>query len=409
MQKTLYIELKIGTFAHPKFLDMIYRRLIIIALIISILGGSYLLAQFFISLKKSPPEQKQKEQARAVRVDTIQYSDITSTVFASGRLGSQQYVDVIAEVQGEILPGDIPMKKGQNFRKGDLLFRVFDMETAYSLKASKSRFLNVIANALPDFKIDYQESYDKWRKFFNTIDIEKPLPEMPEPSSDQEKTFLASRNILNDYYSIKSAEIRLNKHYVRAPFKGSFTEVFLESSSIANPGSRVARIIKTDKLELEVPVDIEDVKWISVGDEVLVNSEDKSKQWEGEIVRVSDFVDPGTQSVSVFINLNSSLAKPLYEGQYLEAVFSGKVIEDAMEIPRRAVFNSNEVFIVLNGELHKQKIDIHKVNQETLIFNGIESGVPVVVEPLVNVPEKAKVKTLAAEYKLNSKEGKPEK
>lgn len=361
------------------------------------------MAQYFISLKELPPEQKQQESARAVRADTIQYRDIESTVIASGRLGSQQYVDVIAEVQGEILPGNIPLKKGQNFKKGDLLFRIYEKETAFALKASKSRFLNVIANALPDFRIDYEESYKRWRNFFNSIDIEKPLPEMPEPASDQEKTFLASRNILNDYYTIKSAEIKLAKHYIYAPFKGSFTEVYLETSSIANPGSRVARIIKTDKLELEVPVEIGDVKWIQPGDDVIVHSEDGSKQWKGEITRISDFVDPGTQSVSVFINLHSSVEKPLYEGQYLEAVFKGKTLENVMEIPRRAVFNSNEVFVVINGELHKRRIQVRKVNQETLIFNGVEAGLPIVVEPLVNVPEKAKVKILPG-GSMNSKQ-----
>jgi hypothetical protein len=58
-----------------------------------------------------------------------------------------------------------------------------------------------------------------------------------------------------------------------------------------------------------------------------------------------------------------------------------------MEIPRRAVFNSNEVFIVSGNVIRKATINILRINQQTIIFNGIEEGVFVVTEPLVNVAE----------------------
>lgn len=350
-----------------------------------------MLSGYFASQKKEPPKNPVQEQVRAVLVSPVAYSDITTRVEASGRLGSQNYVDVIAEVQGEIMKGNVALKKGQGFRKGDLLFRIFDEEMRYSLQASKSRFLNLIANALPDFKIDFPEAYNGWNDFFRNIDITKPLPEMPGAKSDKEKTFLASRNILTEYYTIKSAEVRLKKYSVYAPFAGAFTEVYLEVGSIANPGSRVARIIHTDKLELEVPVEVEDAKWVVTGSSVEVFSEDRSLKWDGTITRKSAFVDPSTQSVSVFIQIQSTPKQPLYEGQYLRALFSGRNVDNAMEIPRNAVFNNNEVFVVRNGELVKEIVDIKKVNDETLIFSGLEEGIDIVVEPLVNIPERSKV------------------
>ncbi|MDZ7742116.1 MAG: efflux RND transporter periplasmic adaptor subunit [Bacteroidota bacterium] len=367
------------------------KKAIIIIAVLAMIVAAIAIMLFLASLKEPPPQQKHKEKARAVRVTRVDYQDINSTVMATGRLGSQHYVDLIAEVQGKVLPGQVSLKKGQNFEKGDLLFRIYNEEIRYTLKASKSRFLNLIANALPDFKIDYPDSYPKWQKFFRDIEIDKSLPPLPEIANEQEKTFLASRNILNDYYSIKSSEVRFDKYFVYAPFRGSFSDVMMEVGSVANPGSRVARIIRTDKLELEVPVEVEDVKWIEPGDKVEVFSEDGSGSWNGTLIRESDFVDPATQSVSVFISVEPSADLPLYEGQYLKAVFIGKKIPDAMEIPRRAVFNSNEVFIVKDSLLMKKKVNIHKINQNTLIFSGLEHGAELVIEPLVNVPEKSKV------------------
>ena len=161
----------------------------------------------------------------------------------------------------------------------------------------------------------------------------------------------------------------------------------LEVGSIANPGSRLARIINTGMLELEVPIPVEDVKWINKGDKVMARSEDGSGEWMGQVVRKADYVDRGTQSVSVFISMQNKPDNPLYEGQYLMASFGGEVTGKAMEIPRRAVFNSNEVFIVVDSTLRKAEINVLKINQQTLIFNGLEEGISVIIEPLVNVVE----------------------
>jgi len=62
-----------------------------------------------------------------------------------------------------------------------------------------------------------------------------------------------------------------------------------------------------------------------------------------------------------------------------------------MEIPRNAVFNTNEVFTVEDGKLMKHTITISKINEKTLIFTGLEEGIELVVEPLVNALENSRV------------------
>ncbi len=367
------------------------RKIIVIISIIVILGVSFMAMNYFESQKESPETEIPEDVARKVKTTAVNYEQVSYVISSTGRLGSQSYVDIISEVQGEILPGNVPMKKGQRFRKGELLVKIYDEITDYNLKAAKSRFQNSIANILPDFKIDYPEDYQKIKDFFDALKIYEPLPELPEITSDQQRIFLASRNILNDYFSIKSSEIQLGKHRIYAPFNGTFTEVMLEVGSIANPGSRLARIINTGMLELEVPIPVDDVKWINKGDKVMVNAEDGSGEWMGTVVRKADYVDRNSQSVSIFISVENNPKDPLYEGQYLRASFDGEITGNAMEIPRRAVFNSNMVYVVVDSTLRKSEINILKINQESIIFNGIENGVHVVIEPLINVVEGTKV------------------
>ena len=363
------------------------RKIIVVLSIIAIFFIAIMAMKYFSSMKESPETRTPENIARKVKALPVAYQPVSYVISSTGRLGSQSYVDIISEVQGEILKGNVPMKKGQRFKKGDLLIRIYDEVTDYNLKASKSRFQNSIANILPDFKIDFPEDYDKIKDFFDKLKIDKPLPELPEVTSDQQRIFLASRNILNDYFTIKTNEIQLAKHRIYAPFSGTFTEVMLEVGSIANPGSRLARIINTGMLELEVPVHVADIKWINKGDKVVVTSEDGSGEWTGTVIRKADYVDRNTQSVSAFISVHNNTENPLYEGQYLKASFDGQVTGDAMEIPRRAVFNNNEAFIITDSTLKKVEINILKINQQSMIFNGLKEGVFIVIEPLVNIFE----------------------
>jgi multidrug efflux pump subunit AcrA (membrane-fusion protein) len=369
------------------------RRFIIVLAIVVLLGGSFALMSLFENMKEEVPKTPAEEMIIYVKTDPVVYDDIYTSVIATGRLTSQEVVDLSTEVQGRILEGNIPLKKGQTFNKGDLLIRIYNRDAFYNLQARKSRFLNSIANILPDLKIDYPESYDRWVKYFDNITIDNDLEVLPKIQSDKEKIFLAGRNILNEYFTIKSEEIKLKKYSIYAPFTGAYMEVFLEVGSIANPGSRLAKIIRTDKLELEVPVEIEDARWINVSDSAQIVSRSGQDHYEGIVVRKSPFVDPGTQSINIFIAIRNK-SQTLYKGQYLQAKFPGKTIKNAMEMPRNAVFNRDEVFVVEDDKLVKKTINILKYNQETLIFDGLEQGLELVVEPLVNAQENDPVEIL---------------
>ncbi len=358
-----------------------------------IIGGGIFASWLLIQMKPVPAVNTAEKQLRLVQTRKVDYRDVNTAIEVPGRLVAGRTVEVISEVQGKILPGDVPLKKGQRFSKGDLLCTIYDQEQILSIKASKSRFLNSLASALPDVKFDYPDQYQDILNFFESVKIGEEMPELPEINDKSLKIFLASRDILNQYYTIKVAEERLQKHYIHAPFNGTFVTVSLEAGGIANPGTRIAQIIKTDVLELEVPVEVNDLKWVQVGDEVQVFDETHAHTWTGTVTRISEFVDPNTQSAGVFVQIKNTPQNPVYAGMYMVAHFDSKIVGQAMEIPRQAVFNQNEVFIVQDSALIKRKINIRKVNENTLIFNGLDEGLELVVEPLINVKEGTVVKT----------------
>ena len=217
---------------------------------------------------------------------------------------------------------------------------------------------------------------------------------MPEISSTQEKVFLATKNILGKYYVIKSNESKLKKYSIYAPFDGAITQANIEVGAIANIGASIGKIINTSKLEIEVPLEVSDAKWVKVRDNVAIKDEEGTHEWRGQVIRKAENINEQTQSISVYVSLENNNSKPVYTGQYLKVNFAGIPLKNVMEIPRNAVFNSNEVYTVEDSLLTKEEINIVKIGEKTLYFNGLDENIELVVEPLINAAERTKVKII---------------
>ncbi len=368
------------------------RQLTITVLLIVIIGaGAYGIMSYLSAQKEEVKPPKIEKELPYVKVKKVTYSTAMVDVEQTGRLISKGRVDLISQVSGEMLAGDVPLVVGQSFKKGDILLRIYDKDARLALKASKSRFLSSIANVLPDLKFDYPENYQSWLNFFNNIKITKPLPEIPEVSNENERIYLAGKNILNDYFNIQTSEIILSRYTIIAPFNGAYSSVSLEVGSIANMGSRIARLIRTDIMELQVPVSIEEVPYVQKGHMVEISYQGRSMK--GKVDRVSDFVDPNSQSVLVYVEMKNAPNFPLFEGMFMKAEFAQTQLYDVMDIPREAVFNFDEVYTVVDGKLNKKRINVAKLDEYSAYISGLEEGSLVVVESLINASNQMPVRT----------------
>ena len=95
----------------------------------------------------------------------------------------------------------------------------------------------------------------------------------------------------------------------------------------------------------------------------------------------------------------------LYAGEYLDVELSGGVIADAMQVPRSAVFNNNEAFVVIDGKLQKRLVDVLKTNEKSVVIRGLDKGIYVVTQPLINVAENTDVKILGVDKPTTPEKG----
>lgn len=377
---------------------------IVVALII-LLGGSAALSELFVSMKPEQRKKPEMEMKRFVNAQTVRYSEIVSPLSESGRAVSGSQVILVSEAAGKIEEGEVILRKGTSFKKGQLLGKIYKDEAELALKARKSQFLTTMTSLLPDMKVDFPEQLSTYETFFRSIDMGKALPDFPEVKNTKLKVFLASRNVYSEYYGIKQDEKKLERHFLYAPFNGTFTQVNFEVGSYVNTGGQIANMIRTDHVEIEVPVKNAASKWIKIGDRVSVVSSDGMTNRSGKVVRKADFIDADSQSRSIFVQVQNAAKDELLPGEWKTVQFPGQKIAAAMEIPRGAVFNSNTVYTVIDGKLKKREVNVLKMNETTLIFNGIDEGLKLVVEPLINAKENMQVGILGEEQPVQA--GKP--
>ena len=309
-------------------------------------------------------------------------------VKSSGRVVPGKIINISSEVQG-VLESGISLKKGSKFKKGDLLFKLRDTDIKLMLAAKKSAYLSLIAQNLPDIATDFSQEFDKWNNFFNGINVDQPLDDFPSFNTTREKNFIISRNILAEYLSIKSDEFKISKYFQFAPFTGSIVESYTDKGAIVNPGSPVIQIMRSDELEIEIPIPLKYMDNIKLG--TKVNLFDNSKTFSGKIIRKGDFINANTQNVPVYVKPDN--ATSIFYGMYLEALLEFKDTEDVVKIPRKALYDNQKLYIINKNDstLKSISVDIRSSDDQFVYVTNLEDSVLFVSKPVINAKENTKV------------------
>ena len=342
--------------------------------------------------KKSNTESNNVTHLKYVNVVEVKNQIFPIKLEGYGKVIAASSINISAEVQGKINT-NIPLKKGTKFKKGQTLFTIKNEDTKLALQGKKSTFLTSLTAILPDLKIDFGANYGKWKKFYDQINVDMPLPPFPSFTSTKEKSFIISRNILSQYYSIKSDEERLKKYIVTAPFSGSIIESFSDDGAIVAPGMVVLKVIRDGKLEIEIPVLSKNIELIQRGQEVKLKANNDTIL-TGHIARIGNYVNPITQTIPVFVKIEAS-NYPLYNGMYLESTINCNSTNLAMQIPRTAIFGDEKAYVVnAKNELEEIKVNIITHQDKTVLVSGLEDGTKVVSEAIINIKEGSKVEIL---------------
>lgn len=362
-----------------------------------ILGAGYFIYGKLSDMKAEPAKREIPKRIKEVATTTVANTSVETTLGVQGRLMAYNKISLFTEVGGAVLATGKPFKKGTYFKKGETLMRIDDAEARLNLQSQKANLLNAIAMMMPDLKIDYSESFANWEHYLADFDVNESIQPLPEPANQREKLFVAGRNLYSQYYTIKSGEERLGKYTLRAPFSGVLTTTEVDQGAVIRPGQQLGELMANGYYELVATVPLSDLDFLKPGGQVQLSSEDIAGTWNGKVRRISDQIDPTTQTVSVYIGVSGS---NLREGMYLRGEADAKAIVNAVEIDRDLLIDEGEVFVVEQDTLLRLlPVTIRKFNRETVIVSGLPEGTQLLTSDVAGAFDGMRIK-------LHSSQGK---
>ncbi|QXP74049.1 efflux RND transporter periplasmic adaptor subunit [Tenacibaculum sp. AHE15PA] len=354
------------------------RKLIIVGAGVAVLGLSFIISNI-LKDSKELPVQKVTKVEKTVFVKEVKNGDVAINIIANGNLQAKNKVDIYSEVQGILKPTSKPFKAGISYSKGQTLLHINSQEFYASIQSQRSSLQNLIASIMPDLRLDYPNSFEKWNTYLKNYDINKTVQPLPEANSDKEKYFVTGKNIYTTYYNVKNLESRLGKYNLRAPFSGVVTEALVTNGTLVRVGQKMGEFIDTSVFELALSVNGSFADILKVGKTVELQNLEKNKMWSGKVARINGKLDQATQTVQVFIEVKG---KELREGMYLEANVPVKTMTEAIEINRKLLVENKAVYVVKNNVLDLININAVHFNENTVVIKGLQNGAQLINKPV---------------------------
>ncbi len=347
-----------------------------------ILGILLIVLAFFVVKAMINSNKKVKMKApkivKTVFVEEVKNKETPVIISANGNLVAKNKIELFSEVQGILQPISKDFKAGTKYRNGEVILKINNEEHYANLQAQKSKLFNSITSIMPDIRLDFPNEYQKWQNYLANFDFNKTTPALPKTNSEKEKFFISGRNIFTSYYSVKNMEVRLSKYTIRAPYNGILTEAMVNQGSLVRQGQKIGEFIKPDIYEMEIAINANYKDLLKVGEKVDLHNLEKTKSWTGKVIRINGKVDQTSQTIKVFIQINSN---ELTEGMYLEADLVAKSEKDAYEIPRKLLINKNSVFVLKNDTiLNIANVKPVYYNDQSVIIKGLADGTKILTK-----------------------------
>jgi HlyD family secretion protein len=214
---------------------------------------------------------------KEVEITKIEPIDIVETVAATGKIQPEVEVKLSSEVSGEII--ELPVKEGQQVKKGDLLVKINPDLIQAAVSQSQAGLQNIraqLAQAEANLK-NAQLNYNRNKELFEKGVISKSEWDrsVNEYESAQASKQSAYYNVQSAAANVKQSLDNLERTTIYAPMDGTISKLSVELGervvgTAQMAGTEIVRVANLSNMEVEVDVNENDIVKVSLGDSTIV-------------------------------------------------------------------------------------------------------------------------------------------
>lgn len=349
-----------------------------------------------------PPESV----APLVRVVTVVRGPVSLAVHTHGTIQPRTESALVPEVSGPVVWMSPHLVSGGYFEKGEPLLRIDPIDFEVALESARAD----LARA---------ESEDSRAR--KELARQRTLAEQNVASisrvDDAENAAKVSRAVLRQAKAVlRKARRDLARAEMVAPYRGRVRDERVDLGQFVSRGSPIATIYAVDYAEVRLPIADHELAYLDLGLRPgEVNGEGpavtlrarfagRDRSWQGRVVRTEGEIDPQSRMVRVVAQIEDPLGKvdedwaPLEVGLFVEAEIQGRTLEDAVVLPREALREGDQVFVVdEDGRLRFRDVDVARVERDQVVVRGgLAAGEQVCISPLATAVEGMRVRIAPA-------------
>lgn len=363
----------------------------------------------FFKYGKPAPEQVDSVAVDAPTIDVLRIKPgpIVMTVHTQGTVKPWLEIDVLSQVTGEVKEVGASFAEGGFFSKGDSLVRVDELNYQTALLRARAKLADA-EQALALEKGRALQAKREWRNLGNE-DANALFLRKPQLQSAEAQVAAAKGDVA-------SAKLDLEYTNINLPFSGRVESTHVNLGQFVSNGMKVASVFSTEKVEVRLPLSDSQVslldlpinhgnKSLADGVPVLLNGvfSGQTWQWEGVIKRTSAVIDDRSRFfyavAEVYEPFKQVDAKPpLNIGQFVRAEIRGRIVDNAMILPRRALRAGNSIWVVDKfNKLRATKVNVLQSldDQVTVQLNSESDVLSIAISSVAGLNEGFEVIPLA--------------
>jgi len=352
----------------------------------------------------SPSDAKSANPAAVpVAVTAAVEQPITRFIRVTGTLAAQEQADVAAETQGRVVA--TPVERGTRVAEGGDLIRIAPAEASAQAAEAEANAAQIesrlalgesgtfdldrvpeVANAKATLTLS-QGDYDRAKMLFDKkllaqADFDKSSAQL-EVSRRQYD--IARNSATQQYQSLLAARARVSlarkalaDTVVRAPFTGVVGERLVSVGDYVTRGTKVASVMRTNPLRLQLTVPQQFSIEVGVGRAVSLEVDTApGKIYTGEV----RYVSPALQADSRTLIVEAVVANA--DGTLKPGSFATAKIEQATSTPGivapavavRTVSGTSRVFVVAGGRAEERLVTVGQGLRDLIeITSGLKAG-----------------------------------
>lgn len=279
---------------------------------------------------------------------------------------------------------------GKEFKKGDVLLQLDTTDLKREIAEAKRNFdsnqekRKLLLKANTD-RIVAEAALKNAKRLYDRNDIAKDKLDEIQRAFDAVESKIAieefeNNKLIADYNAAKELkEDLVAKMSVLAPEDGVISGSTMWEGALINPGSTIATFTSA-KRQVKAKISEEKIGAVALGQEaevmLLSYPGQKFKAKVSKLIAEAD----ETQRFEVYLDVE---AKPglLQHNQTGQTTITVDRHPNQALVPRRAIFNGNNVFVVKNGKVELREIQVGFISLNRVeVVKGLEQGELVIVE-----------------------------